>query len=254
MLKTLSVVAVAAAAVAVAAIVAFPVRTEAGPRTAAQVLADVQKTYAAVNDMSAAFEQRVTNQVFGRTAVSGGKVWLRRPAKMRWDYTDKARAGKPAKLAKSFVSDGTTLHVVNLQTQQIITSPVQANLLPVAVAFLSGTATWTADFQAKLDASGTYGTKDDHVVVLTPKAPSAAYKRLYLVVDSTTRQVRESIIIDAADNTNHFLFSGADLAAKNKDTYFAVDLANPMFAGFRVVNASPPPSKPAKSRAAPRTP
>lgn len=228
----------------VAAVALWPEPSEAGPKTAAQVLADVQTTYAGVTEMKAVFEQKVTNVTFGRTKTVDGQVWLKRPGKMRWDYNAKPRKGQPPKTAKSFVSDGTTLWIVELENQQILTSSVKDNLLPVAVAFLSGTATWTADFRAKLDASGTYGTANDHVVLLTPKAPSAAYKKLYLVVDPATMQVRESIIVDAADNVNHFSFMSVDLAATTKDHYFLVDVKSPAFASFRIVNVNRKPRSP----------
>lgn len=234
-----------------AAIALWPEPTEAGPKTAAQVLADVQKTYAGVAEMQTVFEQKVTNVAFGHTKVVGGKAWLKRPGKMRWDYDAKPRKGQPPKTAKSFVSDGTTLWIVELENQQILKSSVKDHLLPVAVAFLSGSATWTADFKAKLDASGTYGNANDHVVLLTPKTASAAYKKLYLVVDPATVQVRESIIIDAADNVNHFSFTSTNLATTTKEHFFVVDESSPMFANFRIVNVTPPPASPAKKRRAP---
>lgn len=197
-------------------------------------MADVQKTYAGVTDMTAVFEQKVTNVTFGRTSVVGGQVWLKRPSKMRWDYSAKPRKGQPPKTVKSFVSDGTTLHIIDLENQQILKTPVKDSQLPVAVAFLSGKAAWAADFRAKLDTSGTYGTADDHVVLLTPKRPSIAYKKLYFVVDPATMQVRQSILIDAAGNTNHFSFTSTDLKASNKDSFFQVDLTSPAFASFRI--------------------
>ena len=45
--------------------------------------------------------------------------------------------------------------------------------------------TWATDALA----TGTYGGKTDHVLKLTPKAPSAQYKLLYLVVDPGTSRV-----------------------------------------------------------------
>lgn len=236
MLKAAASVVVAAGVTIGVAVALWPEPCEAGPKTAAQVLTDVQKTYAGVTDMTAVFEQKVTNVTFGRTNVVGGQVWLRRPGKMRFDYNDKPRAGQPAKTAKSFVSDGTTLYVIELANQQVIKRSVKDSQLPVAVAFLSGKTAWAADFRAKLDVSGTYGTTNDHVVLLTPKKRSATYKKLYLVVDPTTMQVRESILIDAAGNTNQFTFTSANLKASNKDSFFVVDLASPAFANFRIIN------------------
>ena len=45
---------------------------------------------------------------------------------------------------------------------------------------------------------------------LTPKKPSAQYKTLYLVADPTQFRVKESVIIDASNNVNHFQFYAPD--------------------------------------------
>jgi outer membrane lipoprotein-sorting protein len=221
-------------------------------RTAPQVIADVQKTYAGVTDMTAVFEQKVTNVTFGRTHAVGGKVYVKRPSRMRWDYNTKPAPGQPARTAKSFIADGTWLWMIDLENQQILKQSVKGQLLPVAVAFLSGSTTWAADFRAKLDTSGTYGATGDHVVLLTPRK-AAAYKKLYLVVDPATAQVRESIIVDAADNVNHFSFMSSNLAATNRDKLFEVDETSAMFANFRIITPPAPPPA-ARPRARPRKP
>jgi outer membrane lipoprotein-sorting protein len=242
-----------AVAVALAVVVASPAAVGAQPRTAAQVIAEVQKTYAGVTDMRAAFEQKVTNVTFGRTSVVGGQLLIKRPRKLRFDYHTKPTRTRPAvKTAKSFISDGASLWMVDLENQQIVTSSLADSPLPIAVAFLSGSTTWAADFRAKLDASGTYGASGDHVVLLTPKTPSTQYKKLYLVVDPTTMQVRESIVIDVVDNISHFTFMSADLAATSRDSMFVVDPSSPMFASFRLI--TPPAPAPAPRRARPRRP
>ena len=240
--------------VVVAAVVMWPEPCDAQAKTAAQVLADVQKTYAAVTDMSATIQQEVTNVTFGSTKTVSGQVWLRRPGKMRWDYAAKPRKGQPPKTAKSFVSDGTTLWIVELENQQIIKTSVKDNVLPVAVAFLSGTPTWSKDFRARLDATGTYGAAGDQVVVLTPKRRSAQYKKLFLVVDATSMQVKESIVVDAADNTNHFTFTNGNLAATNHDSFFVVDETSPALAKFRVIQVAPPANAAPATAPTPRAP
>ncbi|HUQ05307.1 MAG TPA: outer membrane lipoprotein carrier protein LolA [Kofleriaceae bacterium] len=235
------------------AVIALAGVADAQTRTAAQVIADVQKTYAGVNDMTAAFEQEVTNVTFGKTSIVKGKLWLKRPGKMRWDYIRPRIHGKPAKTVKSFVFDGAWLWMIDLENQQLVKQSVRDQLLPVAVAFLSGKTAWAADFRAKLDVSGAYGAAGDVVVLLLPKHATAAYENLYLVVDPTTSQVRESIIIDPGGNVNHFTFTDLNLAATNRETIFEVDPSRAMFANFRVVNVTPPPpAKPAPKPPAPK--
>jgi outer membrane lipoprotein-sorting protein len=209
---------------------------DAAPKTAPQVLADVKKTYSTVTDMSATFEQKVTNVTFGSTKVSTGQVWLRRPSKMRWDYNATPRKGKPRTTAKNFVSNGTTLYMIDRENKELMKRAVGDSVLPVAVTFLYGQGDVTADFRAVLDTSKKYGKRGDYVLKLTPKKPSVQYKTLYFVVDPATSQVRESIIVDAADNVNHFAFTNINTAPTMKAYYFEVDEKDPALADYRIVD------------------
>lgn len=198
---------------------AKPVRVAQAP-AAADVLAGVQKFYAGISHVTAKFRQEVKNTTFGRSDISDGKLWIAKPGKMRWDYQAKKTKKTKASVAKSFISNGSYLYVVDNENKQVIKKDLQKNLLPTAVTFLYGKGNLAADFTPALDTSGTYGAKTDHVLKLTPKAASAQYKMLYLVVDPATSRVKESIIVDGANNTNHFRFYEPDFEATVKDSWF----------------------------------
>lgn len=197
----------------------MPKRVAAAP-TAAEVMAGVQKFYGGITSVKAKFRQEVTNATFGRTDVSDGTLLIKKPGNMRWQYFSKKKKGKAAVVAKDFISNGSYLYVVDYENKQVIKKDLQKNLLPTAVTFLYGKGNLAADFTPALDTSGTYGAKTDHVLKLTPKAASAQYKMLYLVVDPATSRVKESIIVDGANNTNHFRFYEPDFEATVKDSWF----------------------------------
>jgi len=209
----------------------------AAPPTPAEVLSGMQKVYADASDVSVSFRQEVTNTTFGHTAKSDGTLLIRRPGKMRWDYFAKERRGKPRTIDRHFISNGITLYVVEPDNLQVIKKDLKKNLLPTVITFLYGKGDLAADFTPKFDTSGTYGTKDDHVLALAPKKPATQYKRLFLVVDRGTLQVKESIVIDAAGNKNHFFFSALNLKAAAKDAHFELDLKSPAFSRYRIVEA-----------------
>jgi outer membrane lipoprotein carrier protein len=212
----------------------------AAPKTAPQVLADVKKTYAKVTDLSASFQQTITNVTFGTTKTHDGQVWLRRPAKMRWDYYAPQRKGQPRTTAKHFVSNGVTLYMIDRDNQQLMKNKLELSPLPVAITFLYGQGDVTKDFRAVLDTSKKYGKRGDHVLKLTPKQPSAQYKSLYFVVDPATSQVRESIVVDTADNVSRFVFTNINTAPTMKDYYFEVDEKDPAFAHYQIIDATLP--------------
>src|SRR5215470_12144286 len=177
------------------------------PKGADEIVKKVQAYYADTQKLEADFRQEYTNTTFGRTSQSDGKVYIAKPGKMRWDYK------KPE--LKWFISDGTTLWVFEKAANQAFQQSLKDQILPVAVTFLYGQGDLAAEFNAALDP-GKYGGKDDLVVKLTPKKPEAQYKNLWLVVDPEDFHVRESVILEASDNVNHFTFFNIKQNAQTK--------------------------------------
>jgi outer membrane lipoprotein carrier protein len=180
-------------------------QTSAPPLTADAVVKKVQTYYASTQKLRAKFRQEYTNTTFGRTSTSDGLLRIAKPGRMRWDYD------KPE--TKYFISDGTVLWVYEPESKQAIEQQLKDQILPVAVTFLYGKGDLAAEFSAAL-APGKYGDKDDLCVELTPKKPEAQYKKLWLVVDPGDFHVKQSIILEASDNLNHFTFFDITLNAK----------------------------------------
>jgi outer membrane lipoprotein carrier protein len=193
--------------------------TAASP--AADAVGRVQQFYAGIKQVTASFRQEVTNTTFGSTKSSDGTVWIEKPGKMRWDYLEKRKTDTVVK--KSFISNGQTLYVVEHDNKQVVKKNLSQDLMPVAVSFLYGKGDLSAEFNPVLDTSGKYGAQGDVVLKLTPKKPSAQYKTLVLVVNPDDFHVKQSIIIDASDNVNHFLFFAPDFEKPISDKWFEFD-------------------------------
>jgi outer membrane lipoprotein carrier protein len=202
--------------------------------SAADAVGKVQDFYAKISRVTAQFRQEVRNATFGTSKTSDGKVWLSKPGKMRWDYYE-VKKGGPTTTKKSFISNGTTLFVVEHDNKQVMKKDLKQDLLPVAVTFLYGKGDLKAEFNPALDTSGTYGGKDDIVLKLTPKQPSAQYKSLFLVVNKGDFHVSQSIIIDSSGNVNHFRFYSPDFEESIKDSWFEFDPKS--VPNYRVVDA-----------------
>lgn len=200
---------------------------------AANVVQQVQSFYAGIQQVSAKFRQTVHNQTFGTDKTSDGRVWLAKPGKMRWDYSEKK--GNDVIPKKSFISNGTTLYVVEHDNKQVVKKDLKQDLLPVAVTFLYGKGNLSAEFNPEIDTSGSYGGKDDLVLKLTPKQPSAQYKALYLVVNNQDFHVSQSVIVDSSNNVNHFNFYEPDFQKPVKDSWFEFDPRS--VTNYRVIDA-----------------
>jgi outer membrane lipoprotein carrier protein len=200
---------------------------------ASDVVDKVQAFYAGIKQVTAQFRQSVTNDTFGSTKTSDGTVWIMKPGKMRWDYLEKRKGGVEVK--KSFISNGSYLYVVEHDNKQVVKKNLQQDLMPVAISFLYGKGDLKAEFNAELDTSGKYGGKDDIVLKLTPKKPSAQYKNLYLVVSGGDYHVSQSIIIDSSNNVNHFRFFAPDFEKQIKDSWFEFDERS--VKNYRIIDA-----------------
>jgi len=219
---------------------AAPAATAAAPATApasaAEIVDRVQQFYAGIKQVTASFRQAVTNDTFSTTKTSDGTVWIMKPGKMRWDYLEKKDA--EVKVKKSFISNGKYLYVVEHDNKQVVKKSLEKDLMPVAVSFLYGKGNLKAEFTPELDTSGKYGEKDDLVLKLAPKQPSAQYKNLYLVVSRADYHVSQSIIIDSSNNVNHFRFYRPDFQTQVKDSYFEFDERS--VKNYRVIDADSP--------------
>jgi outer membrane lipoprotein carrier protein len=219
--------------------------TPAAP-SANDVVDNVQKFYKDIKQVTASFRQTVHISTFGTDKTSDGTVWLMKPGKMRWDYLEKKKSEVQVK--KSFISNGTTLYVVEHDNKQVVQKNLQQDLMPVAVSFLYGKGDLKAEFTAALDTAATYGNKGDIVIKLTPKKPSAQYKNLILVVDKAQFRVKESVIIDSANNVNHFQFFQPDFDKPIKDSWFEFN-PDSVNKTYRIVNGDAPQPAPAGSAA-----
>ncbi|HKE19051.1 MAG TPA: outer membrane lipoprotein carrier protein LolA, partial [Kofleriaceae bacterium] len=103
----------------------------AGSSAEAEKLVDrVQKFYQATPQFTAKFRQTTVLGAFGKTQTNDGRVYLKKPGRMRWDYVNK-RDKKT--ISKSQMSDGTTIWVVLVADKQYFQQSLKDSALPVAV-------------------------------------------------------------------------------------------------------------------------
>ncbi len=199
---------------------------------AGKIVDAVQKFYQDTPQLSAKFRQTVVSGTFGRTTISDGQVYLKKPGRMRWDYVNKR---DKRNISRSQMSDGNTIWVVLVQSKQYFQQSLKDSTLPVAVSFLTGKGDLKKEFDAALDTSGKFGEKTDRVVHLTPKKPSAQFKDLYLVVDPQNYRVKQSVVINAGGDVNKFQFFEPDTKKKVADTWFVFNPSAPAAKGFREI-------------------
>lgn len=161
------------------------------------VAAALQRKYNGIRDFTADFTQVYVGGVLKRRATERGKVFIKKPGKMRWEYEH------PEK--KVFVSDGQRMYLYIPADKQVTVSPVPSeDQATSAVLFLMGRGDLTRDFTVSY---GSDAGSDTHVLRLDPKTRQAEYDWLQVTVDRQSLQIKELTAGDAQGGRSTFRFS-----------------------------------------------
>jgi outer membrane lipoprotein carrier protein len=183
----------------------------ASAATAGDWVKKLQSFYEATRDLDAEFTQETLGGVHQRKEISSGRVRIRKPGMMRWDYV------KPD--PKLFVTDGELLWVYDPEDKQAMKQNLRGQALPAAVSFLYGKGNLGGEFnisvvpEAQLgsirpDGKTAYALKPEGgaVLRLQPKVGNARFKELYFVVNAATGQVNQTLMVGHDGGTNHISF------------------------------------------------
>jgi outer membrane lipoprotein carrier protein len=167
--------------------------------TADTVARDLQRKYDRVADFSADFVHAYRGGVLKQQATERGKLLVKKPGKMRWEYTAPER--------KLFVSDGRKIYSYIPQDKQVvITTMPRDEQAPTPALFLTGKGDITRDFNVAFDKVPD-APAGSTVLKLTPKRREPEYESLTLVVEPKTLSLQMLITIDAQGGRSAFTFS-----------------------------------------------
>jgi outer membrane lipoprotein carrier protein len=170
------------------------------PGDAAELVASVQRYYDAAKDLHAKFDQELTTAM-GTKKRATGELWLKKPGRMRWDYS------KPEK--KLMIADGTTLWVYEPEDEQAFKQDLHGSNLPESVAFLLGEGKLKDHFDVTTEKTppANLAQPGESVLRLVPKRASGAYKSLLFVVDPKTGVVNGTVVFDQQGGESRLRFS-----------------------------------------------
>ena len=163
------------------------------------VARDLQRKYDRVADFSADFVHSYRGGVLKQQATERGTLLVKKPGKMRWEYT------APEK--KLFVSDGHKIYSYIPQDRQVIVGTMPRDEhAPTPALFLTGKGDITRDFNASFDKVAE-AQPGSFVLKLTPKRREPEYESLTLVLDPKTLTIQMLITVDAQGGRSAFTFS-----------------------------------------------
>jgi outer membrane lipoprotein carrier protein len=163
------------------------------------VARDLQHKYDRVTDFSADFVHSYRGGVLKQQATERGTLLVKKPGKMRWEYT------APEK--KLFVSDGHKIYSYIPQDRQVIVGTMPRDEhAPTPALFLTGKGDITRDFNASFDKVAE-SQPGSFVLKLTPKRREPEYESLTLVLEPKTLTIQMLITVDAQGGRSAFTFS-----------------------------------------------
>ena len=162
----------------------------------AEVAAALQTKYDRVRDFTADFTQLHVSILKKKGSQHTGKLQVKKPGKMRWDYS--------APQKQLFVSDGAQIYLWVPADNQVTVSPVpQQDAATSATMFLVGRGNLVRDFAVTFTQNApqnAYGLR------LQPKIPERDYDWLELVVDRTSLQIRQLTAANTQGGQDTFTF------------------------------------------------
>lgn len=171
------------------------------------IIKKLQERYEKIRTVEADFTQ-VTKDAFGVSTTSKGRVYLKKPGMMRWDYLS------PVK--DRIISNGRVLWFYQPDLNQAIKTVVRAGASGIAKDFLSGVGSIERVFRER--KAGKEGGV--YIIELTPKDDRPDMESLTLKVRESDLIVLGFIVTDRLGNRTGVDFSAPEINGEIPDSVF----------------------------------
>jgi outer membrane lipoprotein carrier protein len=217
----------AVVAMAACAALASQLAPRAADSTAPELAAALQHKYDGIKDFSADFAHMYEGGVLRKQITERGHLLVKKPGKMRWDYTTPE--------TKQFVSDGVKMYSYIPQDKQVVVAAVPPDEeAPTPTLFLAGKGNVTRDFTPSLVDVPPGMPAGSRALKLIPRAKQRDYDWLVLVLDPGSLAIRGLLTVDAQGGKSTFSFTNLKENVGLADKEFAFKIPR----GVDVVSAS----------------
>ena len=203
------------------------VATAIAVAAASDLAQSLQRKYDTVRDFSADFVHTYQGGVLHKTTTERGHVLVKKPGKMRWEYTS------PEK--KLYVSDGVKVYSYVPEDKQVIVSSVpRDDESGAAIMFLAGKGNLIRDFTSSVADPPKGSPAGSDALKLVPKAAQADYEWLLLVVDRQSLGLRSLVTMDEQGGQSSISFVNLKENVNPADKEFTFTIPR----GVDVINES----------------
>lgn len=173
-----------------------------------RIVDELQRKYGSISTIEAGFTQEVAARGLAKPQASEGRVYFKKPGKMRWAYSRPER--------DELVSNGKTVWVYQPDINQVMERPARGVQSTIATDFLSGVGNLNKDFNITLAEE----RKDAYVLSLAPKEPLQNVQRIFVELDRKTFLISKTVVQDLFGNETRVLFKDIKVNAPQKDGLF----------------------------------
>ena len=181
---------------------------ESAPPTPS-IVKKIQDRYQATQSLEADFTQVNHYEGFSSTFTSKGRLYLKRPGKLRWDYIEPIKQ-------QVFVNEN-KVWVYVPEHQQVVLSPLaQENDSQLPIHLLS----WAAQLEQEFDVYPDKETETLATLTLIPKEARGGPKKITLEIDSKTALIQKITLHETDGNTAAFTFTQTKINQALEDKWF----------------------------------
>ncbi|MFN8392294.1 MAG: outer membrane lipoprotein carrier protein LolA [Bdellovibrionota bacterium] len=192
---------------------AFECRKEIPSAQTTNLLADIERHYEQIGDLTASFSQSSYFVGSEEEKISRGKIYFKRPGKMDWVYE--------APEIDRFVSDGTTLWIFNSHDNQVRARSFRDSFSSdVPVSFLLGVGKLRENFKLISACESSDGV----VLKLEPLKPNDSLNELSLLVDGKSHAPIGASVMNVGGNQTAILFENMKLNTSVPESHFAFQI------------------------------
>jgi outer membrane lipoprotein carrier protein len=195
----------------IAALLAAALEVQAAPAQdpAAAIARRVQRHYERIQDFTASFAQTSTYPTFGNVKNAAGKVFLKKPVLLRWQYDD----------GRVILIDGKELWNWNPEDKEAqVKRGFGVDQVPPEFAFLFGKGKLLDRFAVR-GVPRPEGLPPGDAIELVPRKESADVQKLLFVVDPRG-QVLATVLTNGQGDVNQLIFSDVKVNSGLPDSLF----------------------------------
>jgi outer membrane lipoprotein carrier protein len=176
---------------------AWGVPAAAAELDAEAVAARLQAWIEGTRDLQGRFEQTLTSGALGTGLAESGRMYLRRPGRMRWDYLEPER--------KIALVDGEATLLYLEEDAQLWEGRLEDGGL--LATLLAGTEPVETLFEAVLLATPRTGGDGAYRLQLVPRADEESFRHVVLTLRSPEFALERADVLDGAGNLMRYRFA-----------------------------------------------